>query len=129
MTIYEDFSRHYKKAYKWSKIFTPHSFYGLSITTSPLEKLNDLLKAKVPRETNIPIIVDKVFKLYDDMVNKNVCCDKMKNMWIFGDKRLKELQSRLGSRVFARLLKYYVKGIEMRPKVLMDEDEEGYDDP
>jgi hypothetical protein len=53
-----------KRILKWSDRFcesqTPALFHGPSITTSPLEKLNDLIKIEIPHSSNPRIIVPKI---------------------------------------------------------------------
>ena len=106
--------KHYldRKLAKWSIAHAPRSFFGLSITTSPLEKLNGMIKARVPAATTIPKVITKIEELACEWQKKPIKVEKSALVRVFGDGRLMGLQKRLGSKVFLRYLKYYIKSLE-----------------
>jgi hypothetical protein len=60
----EGLQNHLKRTLKGSDRFcesqTPPFFHGPSITTSPLEKINDLIKIEIPHSSNPRIILPKI---------------------------------------------------------------------
>ena len=101
-----------KKLSKWSIAYAPRNFFGLSITTSPLEKLNDMIKARLPTETTIPKVITKIEELAVEWQNKPVKVEKTPFTRVFGDARIDDIQQRLGSKVFYRFMKYYLRAVE-----------------
>ena len=97
-----------RKLHKWSMFFAPRFFFGLSITTSPTEKLNDRVKDKLPNETTIPKIVNQVEKLNLQYQKADVKVEKTFFTKVFGDARICAIQKKLGSKVFFRLMKHYI---------------------
>ena len=91
---YEDLKNNiaFNRPHKWCVSLAPDAFYGLSITTSPTEKLNDLLKVKIPVETTMQAILKKGDLLEKELRQKNICTDKTKILSIFKDNRLKRVQ-------------------------------------
>ena len=97
-----------RKLHKWSVFFAPRFFFGLSITTSPTQKLNDRVKDKLPNETTIPKIINQVEKLNLQYQKTDVKVEKTFFTKVFGDARICDIQRKLGSKVFFRLMKHYV---------------------
>lgn len=102
------------KLNKFSIFHAPRHFFGLSITSSPLEKLNDIIKTKLPVETTIPKVIAKIEKFGEELSKKPIKVDKSSLLKCFMDSRLYRIQRRLGSKVFMRFMKYYIAGMDMQ---------------
>lgn len=104
------------KRRKWSIFYAPHRFFGLSITTSPTEKLNDMLKEKIPHETTVQNIIRKSRKLHEEIRHRPILTDRSKLIRVYKDSRLTRVQRNIGSKVFMRFMEYYTKSLELRAR-------------
>lgn len=79
---------------------TPPLFHGPSITTSPLEKLNDLIKTQIPISAILSVIVSNVETVVKNEMGNNLKYDRSRLSLCHHDKYLVEVQKGVPDRVF-----------------------------
>ena len=98
----------YKNLDRFCETQTPPLFHGLSITTSPLEKINDLIKTEIPYSAK-PNFISKVEALTQRMTKYNVKVETTKLTRVHKDIYLQEVQRKVSSRVFEAFYSNYVE--------------------
>ena len=68
----------YKLIDRFCETKTPPLFHGITITTSPLEKINDLIKMEIPYHTKPNFIITKVEAITQRMTKYDVKLEKTK---------------------------------------------------
>lgn len=91
----------------------PGVFVGFSASTSRAEKVNDLIKAKIPYEVGVLKVISAVTEVMDALGKKgaNVEIDKVSYEDLFRNDRLKDLRLRLHRKIFRLLLEAYVRSL------------------
>ena len=82
----------YKFLDRFCETQTPSFFHGLTITTSPLEKINDLIKTDIPYHTKPNFIIAKVEALTQRMTKYDIKSEKTKLTKVHRDLELLKVQ-------------------------------------
>jgi SWIM zinc finger len=110
---------------------TPPLFHGPTITTSPLEKLNDMIKNEVTHSSNPRIIVPKIETIVTRGTKNNVQLEKSKLTLAHQDYHLEDARRSVSSKIFFYFYQNYVKTEEvvwrMNPSELFEEYSRGRD--
>lgn len=102
-----------KKAFKFCLSKVPRTFVGLNISSGRNEKVNDLLKRKVPYEMSMPdviLAVDRLTSELDENLEKQEI-EKTRYETLFKESRLSELRLNVPKQVFRVLIEAYVKSL------------------
>lgn len=83
----------------------PPIFIGLSCSTNSSEKLNDIVKKKIPFSLNYMAVVEKIANILDNMIsNRGFTFENLRVEQFTVIKEVRELRFLLAKRVFGRLM-------------------------
>ena len=99
----------YKFLDRFCETQTPSFFHGLTITTSPLEKINDLIKTDIPYHTKPNFIIAKVEALTQRMTKYDIKSEKTKLTKVHRDLELLKVQESVSAKIFEVFYSNYVQ--------------------